>query len=102
MINIGLVRYEGILRLFLLNERLYLICVWLGEDHQVTNTQRHTLKKKIGLSLEILIDQSTLNNKHNWEDMCLQLRNQQTCTSDNCSYIKKRLVLNMVYVDVAS
>ena len=27
--------------------------------------------------------QSTLNSEHNWEDLCNQLRNQQTCTYDN-------------------
>ena len=25
---------------------------------------------------------STLNGEHNWELLCIQLRNQQTCTSN--------------------
>ena len=28
-----------------------------------------------------LIDYSTLNNEHNWEDLSIQSKNQQTCTS---------------------
>ena len=26
---------------------------------------------------------STLNSENNWEDLCIQLRNQQTCTLDD-------------------
>ena len=39
--------------------------------------------KEIGLCLQILITYSTLNSEHDWEDLYIQLRNQQTCISDN-------------------
>jgi hypothetical protein len=32
----------------------------------------------------------TLNNKHNQEDLCIQWRNQQTCTSNNRNQIQRR------------
>jgi hypothetical protein len=31
---------------------------------------------------------STLNNEHKWEDLCIQVRNQQTYTSNNHNKIK--------------
>ena len=27
----------------------------------------------------------TLNSEHDWEDLCIQVRNQQTWPSDNCN-----------------
>ena len=35
-------------------------------------------------------DYSTLNNEHNWKDLYIQLRNQQTYTSDNHNQLKGR------------
>ena len=32
------------------------------------------------------IDYPTLSNEHTWEDLHIQLRNQQTCTSDNHNF----------------
>ena len=40
---------------------------------------------------------STINNEHTWEDLCnMQLRNQQTCTSDNHNLTMGRPILNLV------
>ena len=33
-------------------------------------------------------NKSTLNSGHNWEDLHIQLRNQQICTSNNHNQIK--------------
>jgi hypothetical protein len=43
---------------------------------------------------------STLDSENNWEDLCIQLRNQQTCTSGNHNYIKGALMFSPVFVDV--
>ena len=35
---------------------------------------------------------STLNSEHNLEDLCIQLRNQQTCTFDNHDCIRGGMI----------
>ena len=50
-----------------------MIGVWLGED-QVTNSIEAHVQKRWDYPLQILLT----NSKHNWEDMCLHLRKQQT------------------------
>ena len=59
-----------------------LIDMWFGED-QIANVIKTQCLKEIGLHLQILI--TTLHSivPHNWEHLCIQLRNQQTCTSNN-------------------
>ena len=64
----------------------YLIGIWFGEDQRV-NIIKYTCVKEIGLRLQLWNNYSTLNIEHNWEDLCIMLRNQQTCTSDNHNYI---------------
>ena len=39
---------------------------------------------------------STLNSEHNWEDVWIQLRNQQTCTSDNYNLIRGGPIFNPI------
>ena len=73
-------RYVGVLRLLFLIRHLYLIGVWLSED-QRTNM----MKTQFGLRCQIFFTSyySTLNTEHNWEDLSIQLRNQQTCAFNN-------------------
>lgn len=33
-------------------------------------------------------DWPTLNNEHDWEDKCIKLRKQQTCTLEDPDYIR--------------
>ena len=47
--------------------------------------RKGTCLKEIGLRRQIWVNYSTLHSEHNWEDLCIQLRNQQLCTSDNHS-----------------
>ena len=39
-----------------------------------------------------IINYYTLNNEHNWENLCIQLRNQQTSTSSIYNQIKGNLL----------
>ena len=59
----------GVILLLFLIKPLHLIGVWFNEQNH-----EGTCLKDIGLSL--------LNSEHNWEDLCIQLRNQQTCKFD--------------------
>ena len=45
---------------------------------------------------------STLNNEHNWEDLRVYLRNQQTCTSNNYNYMRGGPISNPIFADVSS
>jgi hypothetical protein len=45
---------------------------------------------------------STLNSDHNWKDLCIHLRDQQTCTSSLHNQIRGGLIFNLVLVDVPS
>ena len=38
----------------------------------------------------------TLNNEHNWEDLCIQLIIQQTCTSDSHNHSRRGPIFNPV------
>jgi hypothetical protein len=51
--------------------------VWgSGEDHKTNTIKTHDLKR---LDYVNFIKCSILNGEHNWEDLCIQLRNQQIC-----------------------
>jgi hypothetical protein len=39
---------------------------------------------------------STLSNKNKWEDLCLQVRNPQTCTSDDQNRMRGGPIFNPV------
>ena len=45
-------------------------------------SSRHMFKRDWTMYSNIS-NYSTLNSEHNWEDLCIEFRNQQTCTSDN-------------------
>ena len=48
-----------------------------------------------------LINYPKLNTKHNWEDPCIQFRNQQTHTSDNHNSLRAGSISNPVVVDAS-
>ena len=48
------------------------------------------------------INYSTLNSVHNWEDLCIQLKNQQTCTFDNHKETRGGPILNPSFADASS
>jgi hypothetical protein len=58
-----------------------MVGMWFDED-QRANITNHVLKKEWTTSSH-LNKQSTLNNEHIWEDLCIHLMNQQTYTYDN-------------------
>ena len=60
---------------------LDLIGMWFGED-QRANIIKTYVQKRLDYFFNVS-NYSTLNNVHNQEDLCIQLRNQQTFTSDN-------------------
>ena len=52
---------------------------------------------EIGLRLQISLTTLHSNDEQNWEDLCIQLRNQQTCASDNHILIRGGMILNLVF-----
>ena len=70
---------EPMYGLFLLN--LNVVGMWFGEDQQ-ENLIKHMFKKDWTTSSN-LDNYPTLDSEHNLKDMCIQLRNQQTCIFDN-------------------
>ena len=77
-----------------------MIGVWFGED-QRTNTIRHVFKRDCTTSSDF-INYSTPNSEHNWEDLCIQLRNQQTSTSENHNLIKGGPIFNPIFAEAPS
>ena len=55
---------------------------WFPVRMKRTNTPKTHVEKKMTVSLHF-ITYSTRNIKHNRENMCIQFKNQQTCTFDN-------------------
>lgn len=55
--------------------------------------------KEIGPGLQPLLNSphSIMNIEHNWEDLCIQLRNQQNNTFDNHKYIMGSIIFNMTF-----
>ena len=66
----------GLKWLVFLIEPLVLIGMWFGEDQEQT-LKWHMFKRNWTTSSNIN-NNSTLNSKHNCEDLCIQLNNQQT------------------------
>ena len=56
--------------------------MWLAEDQRTP--YKHMFERDWTASS---INYFTLNSVYNWEDLCIQLRNQQICTSDNHDYV---------------
>ena len=47
------------------------------------------------------INYSTRYSGHNWVDQCVQLKNQQTCTSSNNNLMRGGLIFNAIFVDAS-
>ena len=78
----------------------YVVCtaifgVWLGED------QEHIILAHVFKSIKYSIHPH-INSEHNWEDLFIHLRNQQTRTSINPNYIIRRWIFNPIFVDASS
>ena len=67
---------------FLIQTAIYtwLVCGYVRIKEQTPLI--HMLKRNWTTSLNF-INHSTLNSEHNLEDLCIQVRNQKTCTSNN-------------------
>ena len=55
---------------------------WFCED-QKEKHHKDTYSKRLDHVFPNISNSPTTNNEHNWEDLCIQLRNQQACTSNN-------------------
>ena len=76
-----LARYAGVILLLFLIANLYLIGVCLVVDERIK-----ALKTHVQMRVDYVVkctSYSTLNSERNWEDLCIQFRNQQKCSSDN-------------------
>jgi hypothetical protein len=67
----------GLKWLVFLTGPLYLFGVWFGE-YQRANIIETRDSKKLDYILK-----NKLNSEYNWEDLCIQVRNQQTYTFNN-------------------
>jgi subtilase family serine protease len=56
------------------------------------------MHKRDWIASSNLIDYSTLNDEHNWEDLSIQLKNQQTCTSHKITNSEEVWFLLMFHV----
>ena len=75
-------KYVNVIWLFFLNRTP--IFDWCAVRQESKNKQnKDTCSKRLDLFFITFINYSTLDNERNWEDLCFQLRNQQTCASDN-------------------
>ena len=88
------VQYASVTRLLFVIGRLYLTrCAvrWGSKNRHHEDTS------------ECLIDftYSTFDGEHSWEDLHIQLRNQQTCTSDSYNYIRGGSIRNPIFVDAS-
>ena len=73
------------------------IGMWFNEDQR--SHHNDMCLKDIGLRLQILITYHTITNKQNWQNLCIQTRNQQTCTSNTHNKIKGGPISNPVFAD---
>ena len=68
-------------RVFLIGP-MHLIGMLFNEAQRAKH-RKDTCTKEIGPPLQISTNYSTFNSDHHWDDLCIQSRNQQTCTSNN-------------------
>lgn len=71
---------------FFLIAHLHILVCGLSEDPKPKTTKIHVSRDWTTTSNSM--NNSTLNNECDWEDLCVRLRNQQTCASNNHDYIK--------------
>jgi hypothetical protein len=55
--------------------------MWFSENPKSKDHKRHIFKRDWTMSSNIN-DYATLNTDYNREDVCINLKNQQTCTSE--------------------
>lgn len=77
-------RYAGAIQSLFLSDPLYMKPVWFGGSKNKHHEDK-CVKKDWTKFLDI-DNYSILDSEHNWEDMWIQLWNQQTCTSSNNHY----------------
>jgi hypothetical protein len=89
------VRYAGVMRLLLLNwaHRFDWYVVSWGSK---SNHRKYMCLKTDWSMSSNNNNHSTLNNEHNWEDLCIQLRNLQTCTFDSHDQSRRGPIFNLV------
>jgi hypothetical protein len=82
-----------------LNRTINLIGMWFSEIKEKLS-QHDVFKRDWTTSLNTN-NYSTFDNLHDREDLCIQLRNQQTCTSNNHDLITGGPIWNMVFARVS-
>jgi len=79
------IRRMGLKWLVFLIRSLYIdwYVVWWDQRENIVKTQFKRDWITSSTTSSTINNYSTLNNGHDWEDLCIQIRNQQTCTFDN-------------------
>jgi hypothetical protein len=88
-----LIKYACVIQLLFSIELLHLI-VDMGKRQGSKNKQlKDTHVKEFELHLQSFLSTTPhiIPNEHDWKNLCIQARNQQTCTSDNRK-LKSRMV----------
>ena len=85
----------GVIWLLFFVEYLHVIGVWLGEDQRTSTIKTHIEQRFTMWSN--FINYSPLNSEDNWDDLCIQVRNRQTCTSDYQNDMGGGSVFSMVF-----
>ena len=81
-------RYPGVvLRLLSSIGLLYLIGALLGEDQRTNIIKTHHVYKRLDYDFKFYYLPSAFNSEHDWEDLCIQLKNQKRCTTDKLNRI---------------
>ena len=78
-----------------LNPYIWLVCGYMQIKEQTPS--KHMFKRDWTTSW-LFVSYSTLENGHKWEDLCIQLRNQQTRSSNNHHEIRGGLIFNMLFL----
>jgi hypothetical protein len=70
--------------------------VWIKE----VTSYRHMIWRDWTTS-SFYIDYTTFNIQHNWEDLCIHLKNQHTCTSNKHIKMRGGMMFNLLLMDVS-
>jgi hypothetical protein len=82
---------------------LYLIGVWVGEDQRTNTIKTHHVYKRLDYDFKFYyLPCIQFNSEHDWEDLCIQLNNQQRCTTDNLNQVMGGPISNLVFGDASS